>query len=222
MWIKRKVVMLPTNEKAPLVLHTNGTLYPFHENKIHLYDESCKNQHLYILSDDEIKESDWFIQENSVLRTCYDLEWKGFYKIIATTDSSLVKEGLDQDGFQTKWNKDYHLPQPSQSFIKKFIEEYNKGNIITDVMVEYEEWHVVKMPTDFMNHLDITKGLPIIDGTQRVELKLKVKDNTITIKKIKDSWSRDEVETTIINVFRDIYKDRNWESKAYDWINENL
>jgi hypothetical protein len=25
------------------------------------------------------------------------------------------------------------LPQPSQSFIEKFVEEYNKGNVITEV-----------------------------------------------------------------------------------------
>ena len=31
-----QVVMLPTNEKAPLILHDNGTLYPYREN-INIY-----------------------------------------------------------------------------------------------------------------------------------------------------------------------------------------
>ena len=44
-------------------------------------------------------------------------------KIIATTtDSSLV------------------LPQPSKQFIQKYVEEYNKGREIKEVLVEYEEY----------------------------------------------------------------------------------
>ena len=32
------------------------------------------------------------------------------------------------------------MPQTPKSFIQKFIEEYNKGNVITEVMVEYERF----------------------------------------------------------------------------------
>ena len=53
MWIKRNVVMLPTNEKAEkgLYLSKSGLLTI----------EKLTNQHLYILSDEEIKEGDWVI-----------------------------------------------------------------------------------------------------------------------------------------------------------------
>ena len=82
-------------------------------------------------------------------------------KIIATTDISLVKE--------------YNLPQPSQQFIQKYIEEYNKGNIITDVLVEYEYL------------LDDRAVLPYWN------LKVNTKDNTITIKKLKETYNKEEL-----------------------------
>lgn len=237
MFKRAKVVMLPTNEKAVgCMVKGNSKEYGFgnillleeHSDSNFFKDIYWQPQHLYFLSDDEIKEGDWYVDDTNTIRKAITSDpdyWKvrpKYKKIIATTDTSLKIENPIAKKSAGGDNWYISLPQPSQSFIKKYIEEYNKGNIITDVMVEYEEWHIAKMPTDFMNHLDITKGLPIIDGTQRIELKLIVKDNTITIKKLKDSWSRDEMEIIVVNVFRDIYKDRNWESKAYDWINENL
>ena len=110
-------------------------------------------------------------------------------KIIATTDISLVKE--------------YNLPEPSQSFIQKYIEEYNRGNIITDVLVEYGI---------------IYEGRSY-DLYNPDKLKVNLKNNTITIKKVKDSWNREEIlndiEQAIIQGL-DIgqYRDK--------WIKENL
>ena len=78
-------------------------------------------------------------------------------KIIATTDISLVKE--------------YNLPQPSQQFIQKYIEEYNKGNIITDVLVEYE--------SDF-NSCFCTKDICNGNNCPK-KLKVNPKDNSLNI-----------------------------------------
>lgn len=55
-YIHSKVVMLPSEKASPLVLHKNGVLYPFRENKTHLYDSDCIYQNLYFLSNEEIKE----------------------------------------------------------------------------------------------------------------------------------------------------------------------
>ena len=79
-----------------------------------------------------------------------------------------------------------NLPQPSQQFIQKYIEEYNKGNVITDVLVEYE---LVSNEEYFLNTINPDDDVPYFDE----RLKINSKDNTITIKKVKDSYSREEV-----------------------------
>lgn len=177
---KCKVLLLPTNEKASLKLGQNGLLV----NNTLGYDSHFTNQHLYFLSNEEIKEGDWMYnpeREPSILQCVGKGSLRGWKKIIATTDKSL--------SFTWRDNKNdlhiYHLPQPSQSFIEKFVEEYNKGNQITEVMVEYNE-PITEIPKPYKPYSEVEH----LDGT----LKINPKDNTITIRKIKDSWSRDEVE----------------------------
>lgn len=122
---------------------------------------------LFIISDEEIKDKDItydamceiLIPIPFNVKACPSKLFSNYKKIIASTNPSL------------------NLPQPSQSFITKYIEEYNKGNVITEVMVEYE-----------VNSKDIIKF-----GARGEHVKINSKDNTITIKKIKDSWTREEV-----------------------------
>ena len=137
-------------------------------------------QHLYITSDDEIKEGD----------CCYKHDLKGnvfkwinttnpWYKdakkIIATTDESLHEIPNSIPGFN--FPDKLGLPKLSQEFIELFIKHYNTGNPITKVMVEYE----------FDNESHINNP-----GYHNQKLLINP-DNTINIKTIKDSWSRDEV-----------------------------
>jgi hypothetical protein len=131
MYKKLSLVMLPTNEKA-----SKGDLTIFGNNLIvassilHLAQVS---QHLYFTSDDEIN--------NKVLKSDHnvDYEQNHVFKIIATTDNR-IKNQMLLDGF------DRIYPQPSQSFIEHFVSEYNKGNVITDVLVEYEYRHDDSVP----------------------------------------------------------------------------
>jgi len=215
--------MLPTNEKV------FGPQIPYFIHHLSLYKRQHPSggqdlsyekymdgiavpnpQHLYFLSDEEIKEGDWYMTEIPHTIWQYDRN-KGLSsgrgwnkKIIATTDKSL------------------NLPHTSDSFIEKYVEEYNKGNIITEVMVEYEEIH---RETDEIIGMD---GLP--NGLLYYECNLKInpKDNTITIRKTKDSWNREEVVElmakafyTDCRVWRNRYQD--WEEVDFDkWIEENL
>lgn len=138
---------------------------------------------------------------------------KGYREVLATTDKSLTINSIyginsfDAKMFGGKSEviklpQIFNLPQPSQSFIEYFVSEYNQGNIITEVMVEY---------------LDSV----IIEGNQVVSAGLKLsKDNTINIKPIKDSWNREEV----IKLFNKCNKDLRL-LVAYrlpKWIEENL
>jgi hypothetical protein len=116
--------------------------------------------------------------------------WK---KIIATTDKLNTHPNVADS-----YRSGNCLPQPSQSFIEKWVEEYNKGNVITDVMVEYEAMNTT-----------------IVNRTYNdFEPKINPKDNTITIRKIKDSWSREEVVELIKQYSEDI-NNPIWFKKNY-------
>lgn len=191
MFKKEKVVMLPINEKADtFIMLRHGKL--IYQTQYHTQEYlkiiGATSNHLYVISnDEELEINDWFIV-NDIVHKCIeinkvsgDIESNNGLcynktkckKIIATTDSSLTKVVI---------NGDYPvdgipLPQPSQSFIEKYIECYNKGEIIDDVMVEYEELQTMDAEAKYFN-----------------QLKINPKDNTITIKKIKNSWNREELD----------------------------
>lgn len=209
---KTKVVMLPTNEKAPICKGYS---------KLFISDTNYKDkqyQHLYFLSDDEIKEGDWFVgfadgsispfvrqaDKSTVDINNWQLNTKGTSsnkKIIATTDKNLM--WLDRSEKNPELARPNGLwkclPQPSEGFIQKFVESYNSGNQISEVDVEY-------------NHLLTTFGI------DEESLKINPKDNTITIKKAKDTWSRDEV----INLLQQFNNDKSGAFDCTKWIEENL
>ena len=188
-----QVIMLPTQNKSYLFLEPNNIL---RDNPTILNDSKrYPNQHLHIASDDEIKEGDWyfdgtdFIHKKSKHNNTLVDGNKQAKKIIATTDTSLnISHGGDFGNNVIKC-----LPQPSQQFIEKYIEEYNKGNIIEDVLVEYETLKTTA------NNKHFGKG-HIYSITNK--LKINPKDNTITIKKLKDSWNREEVKQFAIKAFQ--------------------
>ncbi len=186
MFKKCKVVMLPTNEKA------NALWWSGHKLYVKGPEDPSRGElnHLYFLSDEEIKEGDWVYclregfepvlkQKVNPIGVNND---KMFKKIIATTDTSLGNPySGDKDAEKSSLYELYSLPQPSQSFIEKFVEEYNKGNVITEVMVEYEEI------------LGDEGIIAFALGQTDKRLKVNPKDNTITIRKVKDSWNREEM-----------------------------
>ena len=243
---KGKVVMLPTNERVintkEYQLLLSNSLFWTSKIEIERYDEgwfflnnssnhnSCaitipnvdifKHQHLYIILDDKIKLFDWVYnnKENIVERITSktklifvleeNKENQTFKKIIATTDTSLEPRNLYGNSglFKTI------LPQPSQQFIQKFVEEYNKGNIIEDVLVEYGKEYVDEKDAYGYN-----------------KLKINPKNNTITIKKVKDSWNREEVIELCRQAFIDgTYaggfgpNEKTIDSETEKWIEENL
>lgn len=238
---KCKVVMLSTNEKAECrtgyykdVINLNNSKY---DKSLELFRSTDginipNPQHLYFLSDEEIKEGDWCILnlgENSrpvkikSLNSGHPVftvdigegyaKLENLKKIIATTDSSLTKIISDFD-FMSGESGEISipaLPQPSHSFIEIFVREYNKGNVIEWVNVEYEE----------------IKWSMSINPTLIGQLQLKVNSkNEITIRKIKDSWNREEVIAIINKVYMH-YMSSDYPVKENDhditaWIAENL
>ena len=196
-------------------------------------EKKCKiiylNNFIYILNEDEIKEGDWFIGDNISIKQCTlnnggNINFKGGWysgstnckKIIATTDTSLNYIEHD-DTVPYPKGVQIRLPQPSQQFTTKYIEEYNKGNVITDVLVEYEQDYTNRscstcnLGTGGTCELNLEKKccsstnnvtkhgdywISCLDGEEDSEIyKIKVtpKDSTITIKKLKDSLNREEI-----------------------------
>jgi hypothetical protein len=178
MFKKCKIVILPTKKKASI-------LYLEHIRKLNNPGELTKilpgekGYHLYILSDEEIKEDNWYLDDTNVIRQSVTSDknyWSrrsNYKKIIASTDSLTMTEGYDVN---TDMPIKYNFPSIPQLFIDKYVSEYNKGNKIEEVMVEYEQYDGYP-PVSFMSDA----------------LKVHYLDNTIYIKSTKDSWDRKEM-----------------------------
>lgn len=144
---KCKVVMLSTKQATRFgkFLDTNKLVSNISNNDI----PRGEFQHLYIISDDEIKKGDLVIVNNKHIRQCVEDKVEKFItvrfanrvfkevcqKIIATTDSSLFVEFRK---IELQFPYKIYLPTVSDSFIQAYIKAYNEENLIADVIVEYE------------------------------------------------------------------------------------
>jgi hypothetical protein len=159
------VVMLPTESNSGLLLGKSktgklvqyNTEFTFPKNDI--YNE---NQHLYILSNEEIKEDNWCIDitTNRIFQFKNEKHYQNcdFKKIIATTDSSLNPTG-DKGIIAHAFKEE--IPQIPQSFIEDFIQSYNQGNVISKVLVEVEF---------IVTNEDWSKRPVIVDGYYQIKL----------------------------------------------------
>ena len=225
-----KVVMLPTNKPSKLgnlATYQGRSLAKVIKEGVKPINTIVQFWNLYIISNDEIKEGDWYInllQDNTIYQNNiknYNVNKSYFKKIIATTDTSL-KIPRKNSHTNSVWKLDGALlPQPSKQFIEKYIEEYNKGNVITDVLVEYE---LISNEEYFGNTVNPDNDVPYFDE----KLKINPKDNTITIKKVKDSWNREEViefGNKVREYCKNTYKEDSLHKVFFEWkkwIEENL
>lgn len=196
--------------------------------------------HYIIVDDSEIKEGDFVFQQNfeKTNNQIIKIETDFQAKIANDKDGSFTKNKITHStepledvfisdtfkinvgGFEKGFNKIKQLSLPEIEEViygynvEKMAEEYNKGNVITDVLVEYEEG---KYDLDELRERHL-KGLP--HSYSYSNLKVNPKDNTITIKKVKDSWNREEV----INIIHQLRSDRVIKDteKMNRWIEENL
>ena len=196
-----QIIMLPTENESRIHMLNEGVLYQSVGAFIQADKINYQSQHLYIISEDEIKEGDWYIREfdNTICKANINSDHKQYdcKKIIATTDTSLQ---LDCPFYGM--NEDNIFPQPSQEWIEYYINEYNKGKVITDVLVELK-----------------SSNLHFFSGDLRV-----TPDNTISIKSAKDSWNREEVKILLQKILLDKPKLEGlmmtcWEN---EWIEQNL
>lgn len=252
MFKRCEVVKLPTNEKATLksdlAINENNLL--FQPSKLEgTWFFLNKFQHLYILSDDKIEEGDWVYENNLNQETkIYQIikrEGKllffrfrsvpiwlennnhGCKKIIATTDTSLssIIHSNYPSGNTTGVRTLIEVPQIPQSFIDHYIQQYNKGNIITEVMVEYvDNWYIYIPSGKYHDDEPVKMKGNLGEG----DYYLKVNpNNTINIKSLKDSWTREELVQILSEFGKDVVNKEShlphmFELYAIDWIEQNL
>jgi hypothetical protein len=234
--IKAKVHRLPTEDSSCLHHIPKMNMFTMTTNParkdIIAGDEYVEQQHLYITTDEEIKEGDWFIntgsgghptpkvyQANSENSKAFKEfgPYPEIRKIIASTDPKLNSNQIEP--YDTSKPYGIEFPQIPQSF----IEEYCKVGGIDEVLVEYEilgykseNIHIGVKGTD----IDVELPNTAQDKTQ-VRLKLNP-DNTIIIHPVKEKmYSRDEIG----NKIKEFVKEYAYEWSMDDineWIEENL
>lgn len=130
-------------------------------------------------------------------------------KIIATTDA-FIGAGLEAIGFKD-WTP---LPRPSDQFIGKFIECFNAKRRIIDVLIELEQ-----------------RDFQWVGDKNLAPWYIKVdKNNNITIRKVKDSWNKEEMEKLLgsallagMSFGRDWrLSDQGWDHHKDNWIQKRL
>lgn len=187
MYKPHDIIILDTY-KSSIIVKNTMSIHIQSESKLYLRQEpesinpkskSTVNQHLYILSDDEIHAHDWYIwlnnnqicQAEGMIMTLNNHIKNGHIKkIIATTDTEL-RDKITKPQFHEFGNSITQIPT---SFIKYFIEQYNKRNIITKVNVEYG--------------YTINKSMGHFHQYREYFLKIN-SDNTINIKTTKDGYT---------------------------------
>jgi len=188
---KAQVIFLPTEKESNITKHGDSLFIG--SGKLNPLYKEFKHQHLYITSDEEIKKGDWYYSSNGIIeatkedqdiyhhtiKSGFPSSWE---KIIATTDSNLKIETSIGNQGSVMYNP---LPQPSQSFIEAYVKAYNEGEIITEVLVEYEE---IQTRPYFGEKDDIDECFGLI-------LKI-TKDNTITIHPVNKTYT---IEMKLLN-----------------------
>lgn len=271
--IKCGVIMLPTTDKTGTIWMNNQKQL-IHTHVSGEYKEKYTPYNLYITSNEKIKEGDWCLIDNNVGQSKGYLVLKckktdtssGWYyfegfktgrckKIIATTDNSLVVENntetiVENGGFKYEHPVFKSLPKPSKQFIEKWVEEYNKSNIVTEALIEAELLKPLKGDKVFIGGKEriVTEGAVFStnfdgyyfytsfnDAWRCEEYRLKLdSQNQITIRKQKNSWSREELPIDAMITLRNslntpIFKRKFIGSVMSDalkemdnWIEENL
>jgi hypothetical protein len=232
-----KCIILPSEQKSNLYFYKEGKFVK--DGKLvfnTIKRELAAPQHLYIISDEEIQEGDWCIMFRIndiplVLKYKYGNKETMFAnslpskKILAATDSSL-RIARKNSHPNSIWKLDGTLlPTLSKEFISLYIEEYNKGNVIEEVEVEYEIKDVNPMSLSWKEDY-LRFGLMHKSNMQK-RPKLN-SNNEINIRLIKESWNREELDILLkkheLDIVNYLKSDCPYAKPSFHhkWIKENL
>jgi hypothetical protein len=176
------VVILETKDTSKLWLNTISNQLHYDTEKKVTHHQAV-NQHIYFLSNEKLKESDYAYDKilNLIFQTdkFTDLEYinqicENIRKVEATTDSSLTKisgkiPSCSQFTLEEIIDANKTIPQIPQQFTKHFITEYNKGNVITKVKVKVDlhdndiscdKWKIMTNDNEIIPLIDVLEFTP--------------------------------------------------------------
>lgn len=199
----KNLYLLPTDQPTG-IFETNSGLQFSIMNKVR-YGE-FKGFHIYITSDEEIKEGDWYLDTTVNVIFKNDklfLNGIGYKKIILTTDPTLIKDGVQviDDEF-LKW----FVKNPSCEFVevnKKLVEFPLTFKMMYKIIIPQEESKQEILP-EFKLSKDIFNKLSCLSSKDlSPELKQLVNDNwdyLIGADDVKNEirYSEDEVRELLI------------------------
>lgn len=179
---KCQIIMLPTKEESNIYKSRFSTGLGYKDIAT-IYTIEDQGQHLFVLSNEEIKEGDYFYnpstkeilfasKEMIIWNSDTGQSHKGWKKLIATTDSIYINN----------INTCNKLPKISKKFIENYIEKYNSMDVITDIEVEYQYYCCVNGIVD-IKHLEFCNRIPCRDVRNAERLLINL-DNTIKITEI--------------------------------------
>lgn len=245
MWNKCKVILITNNQEVNIILDKDKLEFIENKQVANTINSSVKGYHLYIISEDEIKESDWFIDttNNHIIKALFTPLPDDCKKIIATTNKDLVTRYDERFKDVTINNNSLNqlLPQIPQQFIEQYITEYNQGNIISDVLVEYiqsaDSFYGLNVPMELVTKQDNTINIKTAKDSlyhgqtleywknnaeedyAKVPISV-LKYITVLEEAVKDSFNRDEVVELLESLKQDIPSDYSFNLK--EWIEQNL
>jgi hypothetical protein len=226
-YIECNLVMLPTDKSSKLYLFKN--LLEYDSSCIHTAIGDITKQHLYITSNEVIKEGNWILSDErdnifqNEGKPIWKLEqvekitneWLFVFgrpheglnpdwckKVIATTDSSL-NEKIEMLGTGSTYI--FNLPNISISFINQFTESYNQGNMITKVLAEVEYLQTMDEKAEYFIQLNLNLHNEIsILTEQKQSIQVFIEKHNIT-------------EQTLIDVYEEYIKNalEEFNSKTY-------
>jgi hypothetical protein len=199
---KCKIVILPADKEALIYRNKDGILYQVTNDT--LSDSVLEYYHLYILSDDDIKENDWVyssLTESIDILFIIDKKQGNpfkYKKIIATTNPTLKT-----------------VSTVSNEFIAEFCRKNQKNNVLS-VMVNYQYLcaNLKKCPTYPRHCHECSQSIIFAETDQ---------NNILSTCSSKTAWTRDEIYSLFKKLKRELSScDYECSEIFYNWIEENL
>lgn len=149
----KNIHLITTNK--PSRLHEFGDIWFNHKES----NECFRNYNIYITSDEEIKEGDWFINSHGQISKCVRAleEWLKLHKsnikkIILTTDQDLIADGIQAiDDEFLEW----FVKNSSCEFIETKLINFEIDMRLGDSCIEYGSYYEIIFPKEEPKSLNL-------------------------------------------------------------------
>jgi len=172
------------------------------------YSLYAKSFHLYIVSNDIIEKDDFALNPNGNIykvKSTHEkeeiLKFGNDFKIATHKCKKVIATNDKTVKYPERFPNFITSPQIQQQFIELFITEYNKGNIITEVEVEYEEY----LDTTHSDH-GAYKTKILINKDNTINISLPVKNDIKEFVNINYSFFTEDTRNKMILGINDYLK----------------